>query len=290
MPLNKETKLDQLLFNFQFYFWCIYRLFTQALGRGKIVIKCKLLFFWFPWVSVFYSNWWYSCKICSFTIFFLYFLIILFLASKLMVFHWSFRDSKSPQVSRTLFSIPTFGDSFKSTNYNLFTVTFMFLLVITPVFHSNVLLFQNPPVPLSIFWWLYWPHPLQLVSTSFSCSIVFFSSLARSKYLSFFSLFFSFTLWSTGTAKSIIFQLLLFIYLFILFFFFFFFWLSLGVVVWLRLDDLFVYESFWEFCASHSPGRILCCAYTMVKFKFLKQFPVDHLTHLVVSSLILFLC
>ena len=43
----------------------------------------------------------------------------------------------------------------------------------------------------------------------------FFNSLARSRYLSFFSLSFRFILWSAGTAKSIILQ--------ILFFFFFFF-------------------------------------------------------------------
>ena len=36
----------------------------------------------------------------------------------------------------------------------------------------------------------------------------FFNSLARSRYLSFFSFSFNFTLWSTGTAKSIIQQVL----------------------------------------------------------------------------------
>ena len=38
-----------------------------------------------------------------------------------------------------------------------------------------------------------------------SCSIIFFNSLARSRYLSFFSHSFSFILWSAGTAKSTIF-------------------------------------------------------------------------------------
>ena len=36
----------------------------------------------------------------------------------------------------------------------------------------------------------------------------FFNSLARSRYLSFFSHFFSFTQWSAGTAKSTILQIL----------------------------------------------------------------------------------
>ena len=38
----------------------------------------------------------------------------------------------------------------------------------------------------------------------------FFSSFVRSKYLSFFSLSFNFTLWSAGTVKSTILQVLLF--------------------------------------------------------------------------------
>ena len=41
-----------------------------------------------------------------------------------------------------------------------------------------------------------------------SCSVFFFNSLARSKYLSFFSHSFSFILWSAGTAKSTILQIL----------------------------------------------------------------------------------
>ena len=45
-------------------------------------------------------------------------------------------------------------------------------------------------------------HPLQLVLHSLSCSTAFFSSQARSKYLSIFSLSFIITQWSAGTAKS----------------------------------------------------------------------------------------
>ena len=39
----------------------------------------------------------------------------------------------------------------------------------------------------------------------------YFNSLARSRYLSFFSLSFSFILWSAGTAKSTILQILFFV-------------------------------------------------------------------------------
>ena len=51
----------------------------------------------------------------------------------------------------------------------------------------------------------------------------FFNSLARLKYLSFFSHFFSFILWSAGTAKSTILQILCFFFLFFFFCFCFFF-------------------------------------------------------------------
>ena len=50
----------------------------------------------------------------------------------------------------------------------------------------------------------------------------FFNSLARSRYLSFFSHSFSFILWSAGTAKFTILQIL-FVFFFFFFCFFFFF-------------------------------------------------------------------
>ena len=46
-----------------------------------------------------------------------------------------------------------------------------------------------------------------------SCSTVFFTSLASSRYLSFFSLSFNFTLWSVETAKSTVLQVLFFCWL-----------------------------------------------------------------------------
>ena len=72
----------------------------------------------------------------------------------------------------------------------------------------------------------------------------FFSSLARSKYLSPFSFSFIFTLWSAGTAKSTIRRVL------------FFCWVSQGLVVW---------SSDWDYVIRlyHKlPGRILLlCIY-----------------------------
>ena len=65
----------------------------------------------------------------------------------------------------------------------------------------------------------------------------FFTSLARSRYVSQFSLPFSFTLWLAGTAKSTIRYV----------FFSFFCWLLLGLVVWPILDDAFVYYYYYYY-------------------------------------------
>ena len=62
----------------------------------------------------------------------------------LMVFHCSLSDSKSPQVSRTLFSIVSF---------ERFPLVFLF-----PILRA----------PLPVLWWLYRAHRLQLVSPSLS--------------------------------------------------------------------------------------------------------------------------
>ena len=89
-----------------------------------------------------------------------------------------------------------------------------------------VLLFPSPPVPLPIL--------CASITTDVTVTLMFhsfFSSQAKSWYLSFFSHFFTFTLWSTGTAKSTIWQVLFFKY---------FCWLSLGLVVRPILGDPFV--------------------------------------------------
>ena len=145
-----------------------------------------------------------------------------------MVSHWSLNDSKSPKVSRTLLRIQA-----DLSNAPL------------------VLLFPSPLVHVSILLWLYQEYQLQLESQSLSCSIVFFNFQLRSWYLSFFSLSFNFTECSTGTAKSTIPQVL------------FFYWLLHGLVIWLRLGDLFVSQNPWGVCVSHFPRQILGCTYTI---------------------------
>ena len=107
----------------------------------------------------------------------------------LMVFHWSLSDSKSPQVSRTRLRI---------------------LAVL-----SNAVIWivsTHPPTSKS-------SRPLVIVpkATITIGTIVtfmfhsFFNSLARSKYLSLFSLSFRIILWSARTAKSTILQIFFFL-------------------------------------------------------------------------------
>ena len=110
---------------------------------------------------------------------------------------------------------------------------------------------------------LYWRHQLQFLSTSPLFSI-FFHFFIKAQVL---ILVLEFTLWLAKTAKYTILQVLLF-----------FIWLLLGLVVWPRLGDPFVFEN----------PRGVCAFVRMVKFQLLAQFPLDHLSYPVVSCLILF--
>ena len=77
----------------------------------------------------------------------------------------------------------------------------------------------------------------------------FFNSLTRSRYISFFSFAFSFTIWLAETTKSTILQVL-----------FFCCRLLQSLVVWPRLSDPFVCENPIGVCESDFPGKILGCA------------------------------
>ena len=111
----------------------------------------------------------------------------------------------------------------------------------------------------------------------------FFKSLARSRYLSFYSHSFIFILWSAWTAKSTILQIL-----------FFFCWLLLGLVFWPRLGDPSVCQSPKGVHVCHFLGHMHQVVHIsfvrMVKFQFLAHLPVDHLVDPVVSCLIFLLC
>ena len=131
-----------------------------------------------------------------------------------MVFHWILSDSKSPQVSKTLLIILTVLNNAVVWMVSTRPPTSKFSRPVSnPLFTV-----QNAPVTIGM-----------IVTCMFHS---FFNSLAKSRYLSFFSHSLSFILWSVGTAKSTILQ--------VLFFSFFFFWLFLSLVFWPGFGDPFV--------------------------------------------------
>ena len=109
-----------------------------------------------------------------------------------MVFHWSLIDSKSPQISRTLLSILT-----------VLSNAVVWMVLARPLISKSSSPFINPLVTV----------PKALITFGIIVTFMFhsfFNSLTRSRYLSIFSLYLNFNLWSVGTAKSIILQVLFF--------------------------------------------------------------------------------
>ena len=131
-----------------------------------------------------------------------------------MVLHWSLSDSKSPQVSRTRLRILA-----------VLSNAVVWIVFTRPPTSKSSWPFNNPLVIVPNA-----PITIGTIVTFMFHS--FFNSLARSRYLSFFSLSFRFILWSAGTAKSTILQ--------ILSFFFFCCWLLWDLVFWPGLSDPFV--------------------------------------------------
>ena len=115
-----------------------------------------------------------------------------------MVFHWSLSDSKSPQVSRTRLRILV-----------VLSNPVIWIVSTRPPTSKSSRLFNNPLVIVPKA-----PMTIGTIVTFMFHS--FFNSLARSTYLSFFSHSFRFILWSAGTAKSTIFQILFFFLLIII--------------------------------------------------------------------------
>ena len=112
-----------------------------------------------------------------------------------MVFHWSLSDSKSPQVFRTRLRILA-----------VLSKAVVWIVSTRPPTSKPSRPFNNPLVTVPNA-----PITIGTIVTFMFHS--FFNSLARSRYLSFFSLSFRFILWSAGTAKSTI-LLILFLYSF----------------------------------------------------------------------------
>ena len=131
---------------------------------------------------------------------------------KLMVFHWSLSDSKSSQVSRTCLSILA-----------VLSNAVDWIVSTRPPTSKSSRPFNNPLVIV--------PNAPIIIGTIVSFMFHrFFNSLGRLRYLSFFSPSFRFILWSAGTAKSTILQIL----------FFFFCWLLWSLVFLPGLGDPFV--------------------------------------------------
>ena len=164
-----------------------------------------------------------------------------------MVFHKSLSDSKFPQVSRTLLSI-------------------------LAVLNNAVVWMVSTPPPTSKS-----SRPFSYITIGTIVTFMFhsfFNSLARSRCLSFFSHSFSFILWSVGTAKSTIWQ--------VLFSFSFFFLLIIirsGLLAEIRCS-VRMSKSHRSLCVSFSrTGAGLCIYHLLVwsDLKFFAHFPVDHL-------------
>ena len=144
---------------------------------------------------------------------------------ELMVFHWSLSDSKSPPVTRTLLSILVVLNN-----------AVVWMVSTLPPTSESSSHFSNPLVTV----------PKAQITIGIIITLMFhsfFNSLVRSRYLSYFSYSFSFILWSSGTAKSTILQIL-----------FFCCWLLIGLVFWLILGNPCVCQSPIAVYACHFQG------------------------------------
>ena len=153
-----------------------------------------------------------------------------------MVFYWSLSNSKSLQVSRTLLSI--------LADLNNVVV---WIVSTRPLFSKSSSPFINHLVTVP-------RAPITIDITVTFMFHSFFNSLARSKYLSFFSHSFNFTLRSARTAKSTILQVLLFL---------------LIIIRSGRLTEIKRCVWMWKsqsLCVSHSSGQMLGCAYTICSY------------------------
>ena len=105
-----------------------------------------------------------------------------------MVLHWGLSNSKSPQISRTRLRILA-----------VLSNAVVWIVSTRPPISKSSRPFNNPLVIMPNA-----PITIGTIVTFMFHS--FFNSLARSRYLSFFSLSFRIIPWSAGTAKSTILQ------------------------------------------------------------------------------------
>ena len=145
-----------------------------------------------------------------------------------MVFHWSLSDSKCPQLSRTLFSILA-----------VFNNAVIWMVSTRPPTSKSPRPFNYPLVIVP-------KAPITIGTIVTLIFHSFFNSLARSRYLSFFSHSVSFIMWSAGTAKLTVLQIL-----------FFCCWLLQGLVFWPGLGDPCVCQNPIGVNVCHFLGQVL---------------------------------
>ena len=149
-----------------------------------------------------------------------------------MVFLWSLSDSKSPQVSRTRLRILA-----------VLINAVVWIVSTRPPTSKSFRPFNDPLVIV--------PNAPIIIGTIVTFMFhSFFSSQARSRYLSFFSLSFIFILLSTGTAKSTILPIL-----------FLFCWLLWGIIIIIIYSSGFFHisVSWWIFIGVWVTARLLKC-------------------------------
>ena len=109
-----------------------------------------------------------------------------------MILHWSFSDSKSPHVSRTRLRI-------------LAVLSDAVIWIVSTRLPTSK---SSRPINNSLAVVRSAPITIGTILTFMFHG--FFNSLARPRYLSFFSHSFRFIMWSAGTAKSTILKILFF--------------------------------------------------------------------------------
>ena len=140
---------------------------------------------------------------------------------ELMVFYWSLCDGKWPHVPRSLLNNLADLNNAVVWMVSVRPPISSFSSFLTQLF-ENV---SNAPITISI-------NTTLIIHKLFSFLFIYF----------FFFFHFYSIIWSEDTEKSTIWQVC------------FFCWLSLGLIFWTGLGDLFVSRNSKEICEPHSPG------------------------------------
>ena len=151
-----------------------------------------------------------------------------------MVSHWSLSNNKSPQISRTLLSIP--AD---------FNNAVLWMVSILPLLFKSFSPCINPLVTVP-------SAPIIIDITVTLTFHSFFQFPRKIEVLIFLLVFFQFYTVVSRISKVHKSASSLFCC-----------WLLQDLIVWPRLGDLFVSQNPWGVCAPHSQGQILECAYTI---------------------------